>query len=101
MTAIVIVRYRTTESQIAGVERSRPGDVEALAEIARAEGCLHHRVAVSDDDREVIMIDEWEDEDAYNRFALSPDVIEITNRFGLHDPPESDYYRTIDGAAEF
>jgi quinol monooxygenase YgiN len=45
-------------------ERDRRSDVEAIAEIARAEGCLDHRMAVSDDDREVIMIDEWEDEEA-------------------------------------
>jgi quinol monooxygenase YgiN len=100
MTAIVIIRYRTTEAEIEGAERDRRSDVEAIAEIARAEGCLDHRMAVSDDDREVIMIDEWPDEEAYNRFALNPTVIELVRRFGLHDPPESDYYRRIYGAAE-
>jgi len=39
--------------------------------------------------------------EAYNRFALNPTGIEIVRRFGLDDPPESDYYRTIYSSAEF
>jgi hypothetical protein len=58
-------------------------------------------MAVSDDNREVIMIGEWQDAEAYNRFALDPAVIEIVTRFGLQEPPESDYYRTMYGVGEF
>jgi quinol monooxygenase YgiN len=101
MTAIVINRYRTNAAEIEGGTRARQRDVEAIAEIARAAGCLHHRIAVSDDDREVIMIDEWQDEEAFNRFALNPDAIEIVARFGLDEPPESHYYRTMYGVGEF
>jgi hypothetical protein len=56
---------------------------------------------VSDDNQEVIIIDEWLDEEAYNRFSLNPAVIELVARFGLHEPPESDYYRTIYDVGEF
>ena len=101
MTAIVINRYRTTAAEIERGAHARHSDGEALAEIARAEGCLHHRLAVSDDDQEVIIIDEWQDEEAYNRFSLNPAVIEIVTRFGLAEPPESDYYRTIYDVGEF
>lgn len=101
MTAIVINRYRTNAAVIEEGARAGRGNVEALAEMARAGGCLHHRVAVSDDNREIIMIDEWQDEEAYNRWALKPDVIEIVTRFGLNEPPESDYYRAIYGVGEF
>jgi len=101
MTAIVINRYRTTAAEIERGFHTRHTDGEALAEIARAEGCLHHRLAVSDDDQEVIIIDEWQDEEAYNRFSLNPAVIEIVTRFGLAEPPESDYYRTIYDVGEF
>ena len=101
MTAIVINRYRTTAAELESRTHARHSDIEALAEIARAEGCLHHRVAISDDNREVIMIDEWQDEKAYNRFALNPAVIEIVTRLGLQEPPESDYYRTMYDVGEF
>jgi quinol monooxygenase YgiN len=101
MTAIVINRYRTNAAEIESGARALHRDVEALGEMARAAGCLHHRVAASDDDLEVIMIDEWQDEETFNRFVLSPDVIEIVERFGLQEPPESDYYRTIYDVGEF
>jgi quinol monooxygenase YgiN len=101
MTAIVMTRYRTTVAEFEAAERSGRGELRALAQAARTEGCLHHRVAGSDDDREVVIIDEWQDEEAYNRFMLNPAVVEILRRLGLHDPPESDYYRTIYDPIEF
>jgi quinol monooxygenase YgiN len=101
MTAIVIARYRSNAADYERVASFRHADFDALTEIARAEGCLHHRVAVSDDDNEVILIDEWPDAEAYNRFALNPAVVDILRRFALLDPPETDYYRSIPDPAEF
>jgi quinol monooxygenase YgiN len=101
MTAIVIARYRSSAADYERLGRLRHADFDTLLEIARAEGCLHHRVAVSDEDREVILIDEWPDEDAYNRFALNPAAIDILRGWALEDPPETDYYRLIHDPAEF
>jgi quinol monooxygenase YgiN len=85
------------------VAHRRPGDFEALAEIAKAEGCLHHRVALGDDDdNEVILIDEWPDKQAYDRFTLNPAVLDILQGLALdEDPPETDYYRAIPDPGEF
>jgi heme-degrading monooxygenase HmoA len=101
MTAIVIARYRSNAAEFERTGRRRPGDFEALAELASAEGCLHHRVAVGDDDRDVISINEWPDAEAFNRFSVNPAVIDILQAWGLDDPPQADYYHTIDSPGEF
>ena len=101
MTAIVITRLKSHAADWERATRSRPGEFDVLSEMAKAEGCLHHRVAVSDDDRDVILIDEWPDEEAYNRFALNPTVIDLLQGLALQDPPETDYYRSIKDPAEF
>jgi len=101
MTAIVITRYKSSAADYERVARLRPRDFDALSVIAKAEGCLHHQVAVSDDDRDVILIDEWPDKEAYNRFALNPAVVDLLRGWSLEDPPETDYYRLIHDPAEF
>jgi quinol monooxygenase YgiN len=101
MTAIVIARYSSSAAEFERTGRRRPGDFEALAELARAEGCLHHRVAVSDNDRHVITINDWPDAEAFNRFSVNPAVIDILRAWGLDDPPQADYYHTIDSPGEF
>jgi quinol monooxygenase YgiN len=101
MTAIVIARYRSNAADYERIAQVRHADFDVLKEIAVAEGCLHHRVAVSDEDQEVILIDEWPDAEAYNRFALNPAVINILRGWALEDPPETDYFRLIHDPAEF
>lgn len=101
MTAIVITRYKSEADDYQRVVRRQPGDFDVLAEIARAEGCLHHRVAVSDDDGDVILIDEWPDKEAYNRFTLNPAVVDVLRGLALEDPPETFYYRAIPDPVEF
>jgi quinol monooxygenase YgiN len=101
MTAIVITRYKSEAADYERVTHRQPGDFDVLAEIAKAEGCLHHRAAVSDDNRDVILIDEWPDKAAYDRFALNPAVIDVLRGMALVDPPETDYYHLIRDPAEF
>jgi len=98
---IALLRRRGPSGDLGAVARRRPGDFEALAELASAERCLHHRVAVSDDNRDVISINEWPDAEAFNRFSVNPAVVDILRAWGLNDPPEADYYRTIYSPGEF
>jgi quinol monooxygenase YgiN len=101
MTAIVILRYRSDAAAYERVLRFHRADFDVLTEIARAEGCLHHRVAVSDDDRQLVVVDEWPDTDAYNRFSSNPAVIEILRGWALDDPPTTDYYRSLHDQTDF
>jgi hypothetical protein len=101
MTTIVILRHRSNAADYERVMRSRHADFDVITEISAKEGCLHHRVAVSDEDQELVIIDERPDAESYNRFSRNPVVIDILRGWELEDPPETAYYRTIHDPTDF
>jgi hypothetical protein len=72
----------------------------AIAERAKQQGCIHHTFGTSNG--EVIVIDEWESPEAFEKFFESEDDIrELMSKAGITAEPEFGYYRPMNLGDEF
>ena len=68
----------------------------AIMERAKQHGCLHHRF-LANDNGEILVLDEWETEDGFQRFfAASDDIREMMGEIGVTSEPELTIWRPLD-----
>lgn len=71
-----------------------------VADRAKERGCIHHRFAAADGD--VIVMDEWESEDAFRGFFdASPEIPEVMREAGVTDEPQISFCRPLRMGDEF
>jgi heme-degrading monooxygenase HmoA len=72
-----------------------------VSEEGRAKGAIHH-CFVEEPDGSVLVIDEWESEEAYlDFFQNQADIAKIAEAAGVTGPPTHTTYRIIDTADRF
>ncbi|HWC35566.1 MAG TPA: hypothetical protein VG650_12175 [Mycobacteriales bacterium] len=64
----------------------RGDEIEAIAEKAQAQGCLHHRFGIGDG--YVHVIDEWETVEAFQAFFTEPSMQEFIATIGADTSAE-------------
>ncbi len=65
----------------------RAGEFAKISEMARAEGGIHHRFGVGDGF--VMIVDEWETAEQFQRFFSNPDLQAFIGSIGADPaPPE-------------
>ncbi len=67
---------------------------DRLSERARAQGCAHHCFAVGDG--QVLVVDEWESAEAFEKFFADPDVGAALQGAGAQGPPVVSFYEVIE-----
>jgi heme-degrading monooxygenase HmoA len=83
--------------QVAGQNREM---MQSIAERARDQGCIHHRFAAHDG--EVVVMDEWESPEAFQRFFEGDeDIPKLMQAVGVTSRPEPVFYRPLDTGDEF
>jgi len=72
----------------------------AIAERAKAQGCIHHRFAAQDG--QIVAIDEWESPEAFQRFFESEqDIPKLFEEVGVTGQPQPEFFRPIDVGDSF
>lgn len=100
MSTIEIVRIPGDAAQLEAVIRAHTPEFEALAEQAKAIGCLHHRFVASRD--ELVLIDEWQDIGAaVTKWWGRPDAMALLREAGVQLPFHARHYRSIRDTTEF
>jgi heme-degrading monooxygenase HmoA len=76
-------------------------DYERIAADARMEGALHHRFGVTDD--AVMIVDEWESEEAFRAFFSRPELQAFIGKVGgdLSAEPEITVTEAITSPDQF
>ncbi len=77
-------------------------DADRLREIskaAQAAGCVHHRFGVGDGF--VLVIDEWESAEAFQRFIGSDEIAEVMREAGAQSEPEIEFTEAVESPDQF
>ena len=65
-----------------------------IAEVAKAAGAVRHSFAGSDN--EMLVVDEWPDEQSFQAFfAGQPEIADVMRDGGAQGPPEISIYRKL------
>jgi heme-degrading monooxygenase HmoA len=78
-----------------GVEATDPAQLKMIADRAREHGAIHHTFYGSD--TEVLVVDEWPDEESFQAFFdASPEIKGIMDSAGVTSAPQIDFCRVLD-----
>ena len=77
------------------VEAIDPAFLKNIADRAREHGLLRHRFYGTED--EVLVVDEWPDEDSFRRFfEASPEIKDLMAQAGVTTEPTIEFWRELD-----
>ncbi|MDT4986947.1 MAG: hypothetical protein QOI74_1041 [Micromonosporaceae bacterium] len=95
MSVIVILRIPGDPANLERYAAGPGGDVmRRIGEAGRAAGAVRHTFAGTDN--EVLVIDEWPDEQSFQAFfADHPEIADVMRDGGAQGPPETTFYRTL------
>ena len=86
MSVIVIGHMTVDPANVERLWRERGQDFEAVAAAAKAAGAIHHQWAFAE--TQVVIIDEWPDAEAFQRFFDGqPMIAELMQEGGVQGPP--------------
>jgi heme-degrading monooxygenase HmoA len=103
MSVIVMTKFPGKASdleRIAGDEHAET--LKRMGDEGRSQGCLHHAF-VEDTDGNVLVVDEWETEEAFSAFfaAQAANIVQMAADAGVTGPPTSTAYRILDTPDRF
>jgi quinol monooxygenase YgiN len=94
------LRVKADPGKLEQFARENPGKLQAISERAKGLGCIHHRFAA--DDGDVVVMDEWESQEAFEKFFNgAEDVGEVMQAVGVQSEPEVSFYRPLETGDEF
>jgi heme-degrading monooxygenase HmoA len=100
MSVYMSLRLKADPAKMEEVAAQNQEMLQAIAERARAAGCVHHTFAAGDG--EVIVMDEWESPEAFQRFfEAEQDVPKLMEQVGVEGQPEPTFYRPLGLGDEF
>jgi quinol monooxygenase YgiN len=87
MSVLVIAKFSGDTAKFRQALTDRAGEFAKIADRARAEGGIHHRFGVGDGF--VVVNDEWESVEHFQRFFADPDLQAFIGSAGADPaPPE-------------
>jgi quinol monooxygenase YgiN len=99
MSVFVIARMQVEPANLEKLFTERPEVFKKVSEEAKQVGALHHRFVAGDG--EVLIIDEWNDAESFQKFFSSqPDIADLMASAGVQGPPEVSIYRPLDDAPD-
>jgi hypothetical protein len=95
MSVIVILRIPGNPVDLERYAAGPGGEVmRRIAEVAKAAGAVRHSFAGSDN--EMLVVDEWPDEQSFQAFfAGQPEIADVMRDGGAQGPPEISIYRKL------
>jgi hypothetical protein len=101
MSVIVIGRFRVASTADAKQALSSdPALVDEISEEAKQLGAVHHRFL--EGDGELLVLDEWESVDAFNRFFQSNTKIPtVMQNAGVQGEPRFEFFSPMEAPGTF
>jgi heme-degrading monooxygenase HmoA len=97
MSVIVMLRAKADPERLREVINSDRSRAEAIDARAKEHGAIHHRFIGSVEGGEVIVLDEWESPEAFQRFfEASPDIAQMMQEIGVTSEPEITFWNELD-----
>jgi hypothetical protein len=95
MSTLMIFRAKGDAGKLEASTNADPDAIRAIAEKAKSYGLLRHRFFGTDD--EIIVVDEWPNQESFERFfAASPEIQDLMAAVGVTEPPVVTFARELD-----
>ena len=95
MSVFMTLRVKADPKRLEAMYEADPQRFAEVAKKGKALGATFHRFAASDD--ELLVIDEWPDEAAFNQFFSStPEIPKIMADAGVTEQPTITFHRRLD-----
>jgi quinol monooxygenase YgiN len=101
MSVLMTLRVSGDPAKVEQLAARDPAAMRAIADDARAAGCLSHRFYGSESG-EIMVLDEWESAEAFQRFfaSQSDKIRPMMEEVGAGEPQVS-FWRKLDSRDEF
>ena len=100
MSVLMTMRVPADTERFRQFVANEPDRLRRIADDARARGCLHYRFGVGDG--VVVVIDEWESPEHFQRFFEgNPDIEAIMRDAGAQGEPEIAFSEAIETPDQF
>jgi quinol monooxygenase YgiN len=87
MSVLITGKFQGDTAKFRQALTDRAGEFAKISDTARAEGGLHHRFGIGDGF--VVMVDEWETAEQFQRFFANPELQAFIGSIGAAPvPPE-------------
>jgi heme-degrading monooxygenase HmoA len=101
MSVIVILRVPGNPADLERYAAGAGGEImQRVAAAGKAAGAVRHSFAGGDN--EILVVDEWPDEQSFQAFfAGQPEIADVMRDGGAQGPPEVSVYRTLHTPDQF
>jgi hypothetical protein len=101
MAVIAILRIPGNPADLESYAAGPGGEVmRSVSAAGKAAGAVRHIFAGGDN--EVLVIDEWPDEESFQKFfANHPEIADVMRDGGAQGPPETTFYRVLNTTDQF
>jgi len=100
MSVLMTMRVPGDTAKFRAFVEDNSDTLRKIADAARAQGCIHHRFGVGDGF--VIVVDEWESQEAFRAFFEgNPDIEAVMRDAGAQGAPEISFSDAVSTADQF
>ena len=100
MSVLIVTKIRGDTARFSQALKDRASEFAQIADRAKTVGAIHHQFGVGDG--YVMVVDEWETADPFQKFFSDPDLQAfITSVGGLAGPPEMTVGTAMQSADQF
>ena len=102
MSVTMMLRVKADPKVLQEVINGNEPRVQAINARAKELGATHHRFMASADGTEIVVIDEWESAEAFQKFfEASPEIRQIMAETGVTSEPEITFWHELDTVDRF
>jgi len=102
MSVTVMLRAKADPKRLQEVINSAESRTETVNTRAKELGAIHHRFLASADCTEVVVLDEWESAEGFQKFfESSPEIAQIMAETGVTSEPEITFWHGLDTTDAF
>jgi len=95
MSVLMTLRVQGDATQLEHLYETAPDTFRKVSSVGEQAGATFHRFYASD--TEIVVIDEWPDEESFHTFFQSqPEIGKIMAAAGVTTEPEIRFYRELD-----
>jgi len=99
MGVLVTMKVKGDTDQFRRFLDSDADRLQEISKAAQAAGCLHHRFGIGDGF--VLVIDEWETAEGFQRFIGSDEIAEVMREAGAQSEPAIEFTEAVESPDQF
>jgi heme-degrading monooxygenase HmoA len=102
MSVFMMLRVKADAARLQEVINNDEARVQAINSRAKGLGAIHHQFLAGADGSEIIVLDEWESPEAFQKFfESSPEIPQIMQEVGVTSEPEITSWHVLDTVDRF